>query len=146
MTSEHCQLKLDDVSIFCHLAVESTLLYSLHRDEKCCPVKISTIKYQYAPSGTTMHHHAPQSITMHHRTPPCTIKHHHAPPGTIIHHQAPPYTMMHHQDLHEPLYTIMDHQAPSCTTGHHTKGDLRIEVHKGIQILHSIIRAEILLK
>ena len=30
MTSEHCKLILDDVKIFCHLAVESTFLYSLH--------------------------------------------------------------------------------------------------------------------
>ena len=30
MTSEHCQRILDDVTIFCHLAVESTFLYSLH--------------------------------------------------------------------------------------------------------------------
>ena len=30
MTSEHCQRILDDVTIFRHLAVESTFLYSLH--------------------------------------------------------------------------------------------------------------------
>ena len=30
MTSEHCQLMLDDVTIFRHLAVECTFLYSLH--------------------------------------------------------------------------------------------------------------------
>ena len=33
MTSEHCQRILDDVTIFRHLAVESTFLYSLHPDE-----------------------------------------------------------------------------------------------------------------
>ena len=30
MTSEHCQQILDDVTIFRHLAVESTILYSSH--------------------------------------------------------------------------------------------------------------------
>ena len=36
MTSEHCQRILDDVMIFCHLAVESTFLYSLHHEKYYC--------------------------------------------------------------------------------------------------------------
>ena len=33
MTSEHCQVILDDVTIFLHLSAESTFLYSLHPDD-----------------------------------------------------------------------------------------------------------------
>ena len=36
MTSEHCHRILDDVTIFCHLAVESTFLYSLHPAHHLC--------------------------------------------------------------------------------------------------------------
>ena len=35
MTLEHRQLILDDVTIFRHLAVESTFLYSLHHGCRC---------------------------------------------------------------------------------------------------------------
>ena len=35
MTSEHCQRILDEVTIFRHLAVESTFLYSLHPVGTC---------------------------------------------------------------------------------------------------------------
>ena len=45
MTSEHCQLILDDVTIFRHFAVESTFLYSFH------PGYASHISYIHTPCG-----------------------------------------------------------------------------------------------
>ena len=45
MTSEHCQRILDDVTIFRHLAVESTFLYSLHPD----PYSLGTLEHRHLP-------------------------------------------------------------------------------------------------